>query len=120
MTKKTIGIIGVGLMGHGIAINIARKGWRLNYLRHAGNQPTADLDAEGATGFDASATIAANSDVVILCLNGSPQVEAVMLGAGGVLEKLRPGSVVIDCSTAVPSSTRAVGGEVAAAGGPLL
>jgi 3-hydroxyisobutyrate dehydrogenase-like beta-hydroxyacid dehydrogenase len=44
--------------------------------------------------------VAARSDVVILVLTGSPQVEAVLTGEGGVLQGLRPGSVVIDCSTA--------------------
>lgn len=120
MTHRTIGIIGVGLMGHGIAINIARKGWRLGYLRHAGNQPTGDLDTLGATGLDDPAALAAASDVVILCLNGSPQVEAVMLGTGGVLAGLRPGSVVIDCSTAIPSSTVAIAGAVAQAGSRFM
>ncbi|SEM28508.1 3-hydroxyisobutyrate dehydrogenase [Roseovarius azorensis] len=120
MTNKTIGIIGVGLMGHGIAINLVRKGWRLKYYRHAGNQPTDDLDALGATGIDGLAALAATSDVVVLCLNGSPQVEAVMLKESGVLEGLRPGSVVVDCSTAVPASTRTVAARVAAAGSRFM
>lgn len=120
MTDRTVGIIGVGLMGHGIAINLLRKGWRLAYLRHPGNQPTGDLDALGATSFDAADALARSSDIVILCLNGSPQVEEVMLGSGGVVAALRPGTVVIDCTTAVPSSTRAVAARVAAAGGRFM
>ncbi|MFN3825333.1 MAG: NAD(P)-dependent oxidoreductase [Pseudorhodobacter sp.] len=120
MTDRTIGIIGVGLMGHGIAINIVKKGWRLNFLHHEGNQPTADLAALGAVAFDEPQALAEASDVVILCLNGSPQVEAVMLGNGGVLEALRPGSVVVDCSTAVPSSTELIAGQVAAAGSRFM
>jgi 3-hydroxyisobutyrate dehydrogenase-like beta-hydroxyacid dehydrogenase len=120
MTDGTVGLIGVGLMGHGIARSLLRHGRRLAYLRHAGNQPTADLDAAGARGFDAAGDLARASDVVILCLNGSPQVEAVMLGAGGVAEALRPGTVVIDCTTAIPASTRAVAARVAAAGGRFM
>jgi 3-hydroxyisobutyrate dehydrogenase-like beta-hydroxyacid dehydrogenase len=60
--------------------------------------------------------VAARSDVVILVLTGSPQVEAVLTGPGGVLEGLRPGSVVIDCSTAIPSSTLRMAQAVQAAG----
>ena len=119
MTDRTIGLIGVGLMGHGIAINIARKGWPLNYLRHEGNQPTEDLDALGARSFGAAGDLARASDVVILCLNGSPQVEAVMREAG-VIAALRPGTVVIDCSTAIPASSRAIAAEVAAKGGRFM
>ena len=120
MTDRTIGIIGVGLMGLGIATNIARKGWKVNFLHHEGNQPVADLEALGASGFDDRQDLARASDVMILCLNGSPQVEAVLLGAGGVLEALRPGSVVIDCSTAIPASTEAIGAKVAAAGSRFM
>jgi 3-hydroxyisobutyrate dehydrogenase-like beta-hydroxyacid dehydrogenase len=57
---------------------------------------------------------------VILVLTGSPQVEAVLTGAGGVLEGLRPGTVVIDCSTAIPSSTLRMAAAVQAAGGRFL
>lgn len=113
---KTIGIIGVGLMGHGIAMNIARKGWKLTYLRHEGNQPTDDLDALGARGLDEIRMLARVSDVVILCLNGSPQVEAVTLPKDGILAALRAGSVIIDCSTAVPSSTEKLAQKAAEGG----
>lgn len=116
MDKMKVGIVGVGLMGHGIARNIAANGWPLAYLRHPGNQPTDDLDAAGARGFDSAAEMAAESDVVLLCVTGTPQVEDVLLGSGGVLGALRPGSVVVDCSTAVPESTVALAAKVQDAG----
>ena len=46
--KQRIGMVGVGLMGHGIATNVLRHGYPLAFLEHAGNQPTADLVAAGA------------------------------------------------------------------------
>lgn len=116
MEKQKIGMIGVGLMGHGIARNIVGKGWPLAYLRHPGNRPTDDLDAAGATGRDSAADLAAESDVVLLCVTGTPQVEDALLGAGGVLAALRPGSIVVDCSTAVPESTVALAAKVGDAG----
>ena len=119
-TDCKIGIVGVGLMGHGIALNILRAGWPLGYVRHAGNQPTEDLDDLGACGVDDLADLARSADVVLLCLNGSPQVEAVMLGADGLLTHLRPGSVVVDCSTAIPSSTRQIAAHVAKAGSRFM
>lgn len=114
--KQRVGLIGVGLMGHGIASNIARKGWTLGYLRHPGNQPTDDLDAAGATGWDTAAELARNSDFLVLCVTGSPQVEDVLAGSGAVLDALNPGTVVIDCSTANPTSTLAMAEKVSANG----
>lgn len=117
---KRIGMIGIGMMGHGIASNILKHGYPLAVLEHPGNQPLDQLKAGGATSFARAADLAAQSDVVILVLTGSPQVEAVLTGEGGVLQGLRPGSVVIDCSTAIPSSTVKMAEAVQAAGSRFL
>jgi 3-hydroxyisobutyrate dehydrogenase-like beta-hydroxyacid dehydrogenase len=117
---KTIGMVGIGLMGHGIAGNLLKHGYALGVFEHPGNQPIDDLKAAGASSFTRLAELAARSDAVILVLTGSPQVEAVVMGAGGILEGLRPGSVVIDCSTAIPASTARVAQAVQAAGGRFL
>ena len=101
---KHIGMVGIGLMGHGIARNLLKHGHALRVLEHAGNQPLDELKAAGATTATRAADLAAQAEIVILCVTGTPQVEAVLLGGGGVLEGLKPGTVVIDCSTAVPSS----------------
>jgi 3-hydroxyisobutyrate dehydrogenase-like beta-hydroxyacid dehydrogenase len=118
--KPPIGMIGIGLMGHGIARNIARHGYPLTVLDHPGNQPLDELEAAGVRRLGSASAVAAASDVVILCVTGTPQVEAVLLGDDGVLKGLRPGTVVIDCSTAVPSSTERVAEAVHAAGGRFL
>ncbi|MGF6528667.1 NAD(P)-dependent oxidoreductase [Variovorax sp. PvP013] len=117
---QRIGLIGVGLMGHGIAFNIQKHGHPLAVLAHAGNQPIDDLVAAGATVLDTPADLAATVDVLLLCVTGSPQVEAVLLGEGGALTTLRPGSVVIDCSTAIPTSTERLAARVAEAGGRFM
>jgi len=117
---KKIGMVGIGMMGHGIATNILKHGHALSVLEHAGNQPLDALVAGGAKTFHTAAEVAANSDVVILVLTGSPQVEAVLTGEGGILQGLRPGSVVMDCSTAVPSSTLRMAQAVEAAGSRML
>ncbi|MDP9965651.1 3-hydroxyisobutyrate dehydrogenase-like beta-hydroxyacid dehydrogenase [Variovorax beijingensis] len=118
--KKNIGMIGIGMMGHGIATNIAKHGYPLAVLEHAGNQPLDALKAAGARSFARAADLAAQSDIVILVLTGSPQVEAVLTGEGGVLQGLRPGSIVIDCSTAIPASTLRMAQAVQAAGSRFL
>jgi 3-hydroxyisobutyrate dehydrogenase-like beta-hydroxyacid dehydrogenase len=58
--------------------------------------------------------------MVILVLTGPPQVEAVLTGAGGLLQGLNTGTVVIDCTTAISSSTRLMAQAVQAAGGRFL
>ena len=114
-----IGMVGIGLMGHGIASNLVRHGHSLAVLEHPGNQPLDALKAAGVQTFTSAAALAARSDIVILVLTGSPQVEAVLTGHDGqpgVLQGLRPGSVVIDCSTAIPASTARMAAAVQAAG----
>jgi 3-hydroxyisobutyrate dehydrogenase-like beta-hydroxyacid dehydrogenase len=116
----TIGMVGIGLMGHGIATNLLKHGHQLAVLEHAGNQPLDTLTAAGALPLSSAAELAARSDVVILVLTGSPQVESVLTGTDGVLAGLRPGSVVIDCSTAIPASTLRMHQAVQAAGSEML
>ena len=115
-----IGMVGIGLMGHGIASNLQKHGHALALFEHPGNQPLEALKAGGARGFTSAKELAAASDIVITVLTGSPQVEAVVTGPGGLLEGLRPGSIVIDCSTAVPSSTTRVAAAVQQAGSRFL
>lgn len=118
--KQRIGMIGIGMMGHGIASNVVKHGYPLTVMEHPGNQPLDTLRAAGAVGVGTAAEVAARSDVVILVLTGAPEVEAVVLGERGVLQGLQRGAVVIDCSTSVPQTTAKVAAAVAAAGGRFL
>lgn len=115
-----IGMVGVGLMGLGIAANLVKHGHELTVLEHPGNQPLDALKAAGARSLPSAADVAACSALVILVVTGSPQVEAVLTGDGGILHGLRPGSTVVDCSTAIPSSTLRMAEAVQAAGSSFL
>ncbi|WP_442598031.1 NAD(P)-dependent oxidoreductase [Parapusillimonas sp. JC17] len=117
---KKIGMVGIGMMGHGIATNVRKAGYPLGVLEHPGNQPLDSLLAQGAVAYGSARELAADSEVVILCVTGSPQVEAVLCQPDGVLEGLRQGCVIIDCSTAIPSSTLRIAGQVAERGGRFL
>lgn len=117
---KRIGMVGVGLMGHGIASSLLRHGLPLTFLDHPGNRPTADLLSAGARAAMSGAAVAAASDVVILCVTGSPEVEDALFRDDGVLAGLRQGAVVIDCSTAMPSSTARIAAALEAAGARFL
>lgn len=111
-----IGMIGLGLMGLGIATNIVKKGFALTAMEHAGNQPLGELIAAGAKTAGTPQAVAAVSDIVILCVNGSAQVEAILAGDTGLLAGLREGMTVIDCSTSLPGSTQKVAAMLAQRG----
>lgn len=117
---ERIGLIGVGRMGHGIAASLLRAGRNPTLLEHPGNQPLDDLLAAGARTAPTVTALVSGADLVILCVTGSPEVEAVMFGEGGALADIRPGTVVIDCSTAIPDSTVRVARAVHEAGGRFL
>lgn len=115
--KKRVGLIGAGMMGHGIGKNIVTKGHSLIVLAHKNRQPIESLIKHGATEGKTPREIAEKSDIVILCVTGSPQVEDVVYRKDGLLEGVHKGLIVADCSTAEPSSTVKVAGDVAAKGG---
>ena len=115
-----VGMVGIGLMGHGIATSLLRHNHALCFLDHPGNQPVDDLLDKGATLKRSAREVAEASEVVILCVTGTPQVESVLFEPCGVIEGLGAGSMVIDCSTAIPSSTLKIAERVAAAGGQFL
>jgi 3-hydroxyisobutyrate dehydrogenase-like beta-hydroxyacid dehydrogenase len=105
MTDEHIGFVGIGLMGHGMAKNIRAKGYPLTAIAHRNRAPLDDLLADGATEAKSLADLAASSSVIHICAPGSPQVEAIV---AGLLPGIRPGTVVVDCSTSDPGSTVAL------------
>jgi hypothetical protein len=111
-----VGFIGVGLMGHGMAANLLAKGYPLTVMGHRNRAPVEDLLAKGAQEAKTPADLARASDVIFLCVTGSPQVEAAMRGADGIASAARPGLIVVDCSTADPISTLALSAELAPKG----
>lgn len=115
-----IGFVGVGLMGHGVVANLLRAGHPLTFLDHAGNQPTDDLRALGAISAATLADTVRDNDVLFLCVTGTPEVEALVLGDGGIAECLAPKTIVVDCSTARPESTLGIAARIAAAGAHYL
>ena len=100
---KHIGFVGAsGLMGHGMAKNIRAKGFELSITVHQRTEPVQDLLAAGSKRVASHADLAA-CDAVVICVTGSPQVEAVV---AGLLSNARQGLIVIDTSTSEPDSTR--------------
>lgn len=111
---QNIGLIGCGLMGHGIARNLLRAGHALTILDHPGNQPTGDLAALGAALSPALADVVRGKDALILVLPGSREVDAVV--TGGLLDHLAAGQLVIDATSAEPEETLKIAASIQAKG----
>lgn len=120
MSNPKVGFIGVGMMGHGMAKNLLAKGFPLTIKVNRNRERSADLLAAGAKEARTHAEVAAASDFVIVCVTGSPQVEEVILGPGGILEAARPGLTVLETSTAEPGSTARVRAALEAKGASLV
>lgn len=114
-SNPTIGFIGLGMMGHGIAKNLLKKGYALRFKAHRNRSTLQDLLDAGAVEVDTRAALA-QADIVILCVTGSPQVEEIVYGADGLLVAARPGLTVIDTSTAEPASSTRIRSDLAAKG----
>jgi 3-hydroxyisobutyrate dehydrogenase-like beta-hydroxyacid dehydrogenase len=116
MTDETIGFLGLGLMGHGMARNIVDKGYALTVMAHRNRAPIDDLVQRGASEARSPRQVADKSSIVLLCVTGSREVEALVRGKDGLAAGLKPGAIVVDCSTSDPNSTVALAEELAAAG----
>ncbi len=114
-----VGFIGLGTMGAPMARNVMKKGHRLvvHDTQAAAVQSLVDAGAHAAT---TPREVAASCDVVITMLPDAPDVERVALGADGIVEGIRSGSVYIDMSTIDPATTRKVGAAIAAKSASMI
>lgn len=117
--KESIGFIGLGIMGGGMAANLLKAGFNLTVWNRTPGRITPLAQAGAGVG-DSPADVAAGSDIVITCVSDTPDVEAVILGPGGVIERARPGSLVIDCSTISPAATREIAARLREKGVHML
>ena len=105
-----IGFVGLGLMGHGMATNILAKGYPLTVIAHRNRAPLEDLVGKGAVEAANMKDLAQRSDIILMCLTGSPEVAAVVAQLKPGLAK---GTVLIDCSTGEPTVTERLARELA-------
>lgn len=120
MTKPAIGFIGLGLMGSAMVERLQSQGHSLTVIANRSRENVDAAVARGAMEVGTAREVAEASDVVMLCVATSVQVESRMRGPEGVIAGLREGAVVIDFGTSLPESTRNLAAEVAAAGGAYL
>ncbi|AOO79527.1 NAD(P)-dependent oxidoreductase [Bosea vaviloviae] len=115
-SKESIGFIGVGLMGQGMARNLVDKGFPLTVMGHRNRKPVEALVAAGAKEARTPKELAENATIIFLCVTGSAQVEAVVNGPDGIAAGARPGTVIVDCSTSDPGVTVRLAAELEAKG----
>jgi 3-hydroxyisobutyrate dehydrogenase len=101
-----IALIGIGAMGEPMAGNLMKKGLEVTIVKSRRPAPVDRLKELGAKVVQTVAEAAAGADIAILCLPTSKEVEACVLGEQGLLAAMPKGSVVLDCSTSDPASTR--------------
>ena len=119
MQRERVGFVGIGLMGHGMAKNIVEKGFPLTVIAHRNREPVEDLVRRGAHEAKSLVELAGQSDIVVLCVTGSPQVEAILTGPGGLASAGKP-LIVCDSSTSDPSSTIRLAGALGRQGIQLV
>lgn len=102
---KTIGFIGLGIMGKPMSLNLLKKGLKL-VVYDINPNPVGELAAAGAEAAGSVAELARKSDIVITMLPNSPHVESVLLGEDGVIQNGRKGTLIIDMSSIAPMSSQ--------------
>jgi 2-hydroxy-3-oxopropionate reductase len=112
---ERIGFIGLGIMGKPMAANLVAAGYDVT-VHNRSRGAVDELAQAGARAADGPAAVAAEADVVITMLPDSPDVEAVVLGEGGVAEGIRSGALFVDMSTISPAVSRRVHAELAERG----
>ena len=112
-TTETVGFVGIGLMGQGMAKNIVEKGYPLTVFAHRNRTPVDDLVARGAVEVASLEAMARRCSVIFLCLTASPQVAAVVAALKPALAR---GAVIVDCSTSDPTVTLQLAAELAEVG----
>ncbi len=120
MSKQRIGFVGIGLMGRAMCLNLLDKGYPLTIMAHRNRAPIDELVGKGASEAANAAALAAEAEVVFICVTTSNAVEAVITGENGLLAGIKPGTLVVDCGTSDPTSTARMGEALAAKGASLI
>jgi 3-hydroxyisobutyrate dehydrogenase len=117
--SETIGFIGLGIMGRGMARNLLKAGFSVTVWNRTANRMEPLVEA-GAKAGRHPADVAAQSDIIITCVSDTPDVEAVILGEDGVIHGAKAGSLVIDMSTISPQVTQTIAAKLAEKGVQML
>lgn len=118
MSEK-IGFIGLGIMGRGMSHNLLKAGFEVRVWNRTASRMDPLVEA-GATAGGSPADVAAHSDIIIICVSDTPDVEAVILGENGVIHGVKEGALVVDMSTISPHATREIAARLQEKGAHML
>src|SRR6266849_9530550 len=105
-----IGFVGLGIMGHPMALNLIKGGHGL--FVYGKRRLPADVREAGATVVDTLKAIAENSEIVILMVPDTPDVRSVLFDPNGVADGLSRGKIVVDMSSISPIETKLFAAEI--------
>jgi 2-hydroxy-3-oxopropionate reductase len=108
-----IGFIGLGIMGKPMALNLIKAGHRVAVYDIV-QENVAYMVKNGAKATSSSKIIAGQCPIIITMLPNSPHVKSVVLGKEGVLEGVKPGTILIDMSSIAPAVSQEIESECAA------
>ena len=114
-----IGFIGLGIMGKPMAKNLLKAGHKL-VVYDILDAPVRELVHAGATAGSSAKDVASRSELIITMLPNSPHVKEAVLGKNGVIDGVKPGSVLVDMSSIAPLASREVAAELAKRGIEML
>lgn len=100
-----LGFIGLGIMGKPMAAHLVKAGHKV-YVYDINSAPVQELVAKGAMGCRNSKEVAEKSEIIIIMVPDTPDVEQVLFGPAGVTEGLKKGSIVVDMSSISPIATK--------------
>ena len=97
-----LGVVGLGALGRPMAVNLVSAGFQVR-LHNRSREAEEGMDLADAQRCASPAEAAEGVDVLLVCVSDDAAVEAVLFGADGASDRLRPGSMVLDCSTISPA-----------------
>lgn len=113
IAEKQIAFLGLGIMGAAMAINLAKAGCKVvGWNRTLGKQGSRDAVAAGVTVAESVEQAVKDADVIFLCVGDAPDVEAMILGEGGVAEFAKPAALLVDMGTSGPASSTKMAAEL--------
>jgi 2-hydroxy-3-oxopropionate reductase len=116
---RTIGFIGLGIMGKPMARNLMKAGYPLVVYNRTASK-AQELVSAGAKQVGSPREVANHTEVIITMVADSPEVEQIILGPQGVVEAVKAGSVVIDMSSISPVVTKKIAAELVKKGVAML